>query len=237
MELPGKALLINFGLTFIHALLVILTRLTAIATLFIQLINYIAAYITFTINSSGHSKVTYFNSAVFVKKNIAGLQVTVEHLAIMNVLCSLENVYQNGLDVNPLQSQTTFQKLQKITLTIFHNYVNTVKVIQILRHDNINELRNVFAVELLENCDFSEYSFAVLSIVEYVAHLFYCYFFTSCQLDSHRYLPITTISNHLLQFVPFTNFPTIELILLHQGKNESFLRDCIFCSLLSLQGL
>ena len=77
--------------------------------------------------------VAQLDRAVFIDEHVCGLQVSMEHVGLVQVLNGAEQVVNDVLGVLHLKVNVALDDLLKVALSVLHHHVECVKGLRILR--------------------------------------------------------------------------------------------------------
>lgn len=184
----------------------------------IQLLKNHFSLLAKAVNGSSEAKVTHFNGAILVQENVRWLEVSVQYLALMQVLDSVQQIPKDGLDVKHFQVQATLNELLQVTLAEFKDHIDLVELFNVVWYDQVDQPDDARVLQLPQKHNLSEHSLAIDRIAEDVVHPFNRDSLARRQLDGLCHVPVAARAQKLLNLVILACAPVGELWLFGTAK-------------------
>ena len=158
--------------------------------------------------------VAQLDSAVFVDEHVCGLQVSVEHIRLVQILNGAEQVVNDVLGVLHLKVNVALDDLFEVTFSVLHHHVECVKGLRILRIEQLDQLNYEWVLQFAHQGDLSKDALAVCFVLEDVLHSLDCDFLASALLECECHFTIAARPQQPLTDVVAAHLPIVKLVLI-----------------------
>lgn len=187
-------------------------HLDFLALLLFLLSRYQEGGVLNTCDGAGKTEVAELDSAVLVNKNVGRLEVSMNDVALMEVLDSTKQVVNYRGDMQKLQVDTAFNYFLEIALGELHDHVEGFETVGFFWGQQLDEFDDHGVAQLAEEGDLTENALAVDLVLEDVLHALDGDLFARRLLSSLADLAVAASAQNLGALVVVAHFPVSELV-------------------------